>query len=440
MDTTNSVANATTHKQNRLAYINSQRDNFPFSYVKEKKINGQWQEVTVIEPMQENLEYLLSLYPVSISYDVIKKDVIYDYKNPYSDSARKEHFLSDATDFCANVGIAGGVQRVASWLNAIADKNRFNPITDYLERCYLSHVRGTTELEKFLSCYTFEDSDFAKLLFKKALIQAVEMPHNEGSVGADGVLVLKGKQGIGKTYTLYKLAEDMIQYLKTGKSINPENKDSVMEILKYWIAELGELETSTKHDIGALKQFITEMMDEFRAPYGRTSQRYARKTTLWGTVNGDDFLRDEENRRFWVVSVLAIDLEKLKSINVGQLWGEVYALWLANKQGFRLTIAERTHLNSSNEQYRKKTNTEQVLRDCFDFESNKNGWEWKSASDIASDIGSRIGSSKVQIHPSEIGKALKMIDAEYDKSGKLFKRSKYNTMYLVPLMNVPSFN
>jgi predicted P-loop ATPase len=439
MITTNSVANATTHKQSRLAYINSNRGNFPFSYVAEKKINGQLTKVTVVVAMQENLEYLLSLYPVSISYDVVKKDVIYDYKNPYSESARKEHFLADATDFCTNVGIAGGVQRVASWLNAIADKNRYNPITDYLERCYQTRVRGTAELEKFLACYTFEDTEFAKLLFTKALIQAVAMPHNEGSFGGDGMLVLKGKQGIGKTYGLSKLAEDLPNYIKTGKSINPENKDDVMEILKYWIAELGELETSTKHDIGALKQFITEMVDEFRAPYGRTSQRYPRKTTLWGTVNGDDFLRDDENRRFWVVSVLAIDLDKLHNINVGQLWGEVYALWRANSQGFRLTAAERAHLNRSNDQYRKKTNIEQVLRDYLDFASDKSGWCWMSASDIASDIGNKVGATKVQFPPSEVGKALKLIDTEYNKGGRLFKKSSKNNQYFVPLKQIPNF-
>lgn len=58
--------------------------------------------------------------------------------------------------------------------------------------------------------------------------------------GADGVLVLQGDQGIGKTMLCSKIAV-YDDWFMEGVSIDMGNKDSIIQATSCWIAELGEI-------------------------------------------------------------------------------------------------------------------------------------------------------------------------------------------------------
>lgn len=197
--------------------------------------------------------------------------------------------------------------------------------------------------------------------------QSLAMLHNspEHPFGAEGVLVFTGKQGIGKTSVLRKLA--MIDSVfKEGVCLDFRDKDTYINATACWIAELGEIESTFKSDINRLKAFITSREDEYRKAYGRDTIRAVRRTSLCGSCNSNEFLIDETgNRRFHSVPLEKVDLDKLKDFNVLQLWKQVEQWVNEDLQGFRLTKEENALLAERNKHHEKPMKAESEVLDIL---------------------------------------------------------------------------
>lgn len=192
--------------------------------------------------------------------------------------------------------------------------------------------------------------ELSETLVKKWLIQCVSLLYNNvGSpFGADGVLVLVGRQGIGKTCFFRRLAIES-NLFGEGKSLNFSDKDTLISATGYWLTELGEIEATLKGDRERLKAFITSTVDEYRRAYARAATKALRRTSFCGSANSADFLTDQTgNRRFWTVPAEKIDLERLDKLNVLQLWAEIKTFSDADRQAFRLTSEEREALANRN--------------------------------------------------------------------------------------------
>ena len=212
-----------------------------------------------------------------------------------------------------------------------------------------------------------ESDALSRILIKKWLWQSVSLLHNNPAqpFGADGVLVITGAQGIGKTTLFRKLALNP-QVFKEGVAIDFRDKDSYIRALSCWISELGEIESTFKSDVERLKEFITQNVDEYRKAYGRGDIRSVRRTSLCGTCNSEQFLIDHTgNRRFWSVAVNQIDLERLLKFNAVQLWKQIQVLSDGNLQGFRLTKEEQAQLTERNAEHEKKLKGENEVEDIL---------------------------------------------------------------------------
>lgn len=156
------------------------------------------------------------------------------------------------------------------------------------------------------------------------------------------------------------------------------NKDDLLRATSVWIAELGELDSTLKREQSSLKAFITQRTDRIRAPYAREATDNPRITSFGATVNQDTFLKDETgDRRFWVIPVNAIDLNALLKRDemwFTQLWAEVYVLWQAAPQGFRLSPAERSTLEGLNQKYRVPIKGEEEVRELMDYNLSLEQW------------------------------------------------------------------
>jgi len=140
-------------------------------------------------------------------------------------------------------------------------------------------------------------------------------------VAVQGVLVLQGRQDIGKTRWFRSLVPDA-SWVAEGVTLDPSNKDSVIAATSSFIVELGELDATTKKsDVAQLKSFLTRAVDEYRAPYARKSEVYPRRTIFGGSVNPDEFLVDPTgNRRFWLMPVEYVNPRH--GIDMQQIWAE----------------------------------------------------------------------------------------------------------------------
>jgi len=239
---------------------------------------------------------------------------------------------------------------MGDYLNMIADENRYNPVADMLNSIVWDEK---DRIERICEIMGIEPYTDAHTYLLKWMIQCVALALNDEAnpIGGDGVLVLQGDQGIGKTRVISVLSIDP-KWFCEGATVNVDDKDSIMRATSAWITELGELDFTFKKEQAALKAFLTASVDQYRPPYGQSIVTRPRRTSFAATVNPYDFLRDDTgSRRYWVIHITAIDLDALHSLTrewLEQLWAQIYKFYQVNPSGFRLTKAERATLAERN--------------------------------------------------------------------------------------------
>ena len=329
------------------------------------------------------------------------------------------------------IGIKG-VNRtsIVDCLTNLADKYRYNPVLDMLHTTAWDRVR---RFPKLLDILCIDPSSFYALLFRKWLIQCIALAHNNARYqeAAEGVLVIQGPQGIGKT-TLFRKLAVRSDWLAEGVTLDMKNKDYIIQAVGVWIAELGELESTLKKEQASLKAFITQKVDRIRAPYAREATDKPRRTSFGATVNQEAFLRDETGaRRFWVVPVEDMDTDEINRFPPEwfvQLWAEVYLWWWENPQGFRLSRTEREHLNQLNQQYQEALPGEEEVRQMLDFDLPTEAWKEFSASQFV-----KLFLYGEGITTRQAGRVLAKLARE-DK--RITKRTKDGcTLYRLPIKN-----
>lgn len=304
---------------------------------------------------------------ISIKYNEIKKEVeIIGYNKRHSKEHIGENFSTIIFDELKTQFTRCDLNIINKYLEVIATDNKYNPIIEKLETTELQDNKDYfDELTKILE---INDDYFSCLLLKKWLWQCCSICQNtiDRPFGADGILVLCGPQGYGKT-RLIELLGFNGEYASTGKHINDYDKDTFRRCCSNWIVELAELESTLRSDIEKLKAFITDKVDEYRLPYGRKDIKLARKTSLVGTCNNTEYLVDQTgNRRFWTIPISKrIDTDKLYNFNFVGLWSQIYNLSKHDLQGFRLTPEEQETLNNRNCGYEKNIPAEYEIKDIL---------------------------------------------------------------------------
>lgn len=388
--------------------------------------------ITVL-PTTRNLETLLNNEGLNISYDMIKREI----KVKSQDKEAMEKFnggpnsygnlLTYCTDQFARDGLRTSTAKVHEWVTKVADDNKVNAAREYLEFNYMLYG-GSKGIDALFECLkVMGDADLYKMLLRKWLCQGVAMAYNEhGQFGADGVLVLKGPHGIGKTSFFRKCCTIGQDYFAEGAMMDG-SKDKLMEATQCWIGELGELPRSLK-DIEMMKAFITSPSDKFRAPYAKKAEIYPRLASFGATTNSDSFLKEDGERRFWVIDVENIDLVGLDRISFEAVWAEAMDLYrLLGQLSFRLTKAERDALRRSNKQYQIISDEERLLREKLDWEQPKEQWKEFTATALCERLSPGRGLSGVRV-----GRALKNIGYEKDSEEYPMRIKDGYPIYLTP--------
>jgi putative DNA primase/helicase len=149
------------------------------------------------------------------------------------------------------------------------------------------------------------------------LIQAVARALNPGCK-ADTVLILRGRQGSGKSTSLSILGGDWFR----DTPIDLASKDRFSALQGAWIYELAELDSLRRAEAQTLKAFVSSQRDSYRPSYGRNTRDVPRTTVFAGTTNDDEFLQDATgSRRWWVIETTTCDAQTLRQ-DRDQLWAE----------------------------------------------------------------------------------------------------------------------
>lgn len=309
--------------------------------------------------------------------------------------ARQARYEILCYDECIRLGMKIQPPRVFEWIHALAQENSYNAVTTWFEMnarliVGISDEEKDKTIREVFSCFGLSTDGIEYQVFKKWLFQCYAMANNKaGEYGAEIVLVLQSEnQGIGKTRGLSLIFKPFPGMYASEMNIEPSDRDSVDRCTRYWVVELSELERMTSKETGKLKSFITSPVDEYREAYGRSNEKHPRYTSFCGTVNKADFLR-EDGRRFFILPIDDVDLDRLEQIDMTTMWSEVFTLY-TNPSCFRLSKEERQWITSRSREHIQVTDEEQVLLDCLDWEThNFAAWEWRTTTEVTKELGLR---------------------------------------------------
>lgn len=273
----------------------------------------------------EDLEYLITQeLGHTIRFNEVTQNIEIDGK-AIDDAAEAVLYLEVDT-FLKKIG--GKKDLSKGMFNAALLKlsqNNYNPLQDFFTQ---NHWDKTPRLQDFLG--SFEDKHGAS---KEYLMQFLFGSIERLFKGYQNpVLVLDGAQGIGKSYVVKWLATPFQDYYREDGYINPDDKDSKLELTNHFLYEWGEAKGFSRKEVHGLKSLIFSENIQERRAYTRHAKKLRLIANIVMTKNEDGgFLRDETgNRRFNTLFIKNIDQGYSKRIDPIQLWLEIYALWNAD--------------------------------------------------------------------------------------------------------------
>ncbi len=210
----------------------------------------------------------------------------------------------------------------------VVDDRTYHPIKNYLES--LPAWDGKERADSFLINYLgADDTPYVRAVTRKMLCAAVRRIYHPGTK-FDTLLVLVGRQGLGKSTLISKLGGEWFSDSLSLSDIN-DGKAAAEKLQGVWIMEIPELAGMRKIEQEKVKAFISRQADRYRAAYGRNVQTHPRQCILFGTTNNESgFLRDiTGNRRYWPVNVSGEGVKKpweLSEDEVKQIWAEVLTM------------------------------------------------------------------------------------------------------------------
>lgn len=239
----------------------------------------------------------------------------------------------------------------------ISDKREWGGEHDYIADLFpLMHIDPADTL--------------SQTLIRKWFWQGAALLQNKQSeaFGADGMLVLQGAAGVGKT-SFFRYAAIEAKWFVEGGRLSEYDKDYQRRCLTCWIAEFGELERSvTPQTANTFKALVSTAFDAYRLPYGAQDIETPRRTNFGATCNSTEFITDDGvSRRCWTIPIMQpMQLDALRAFPWAMVWKQAYAYTQKDMQGFRLTADERRQLNERNRNFAVQLPAEQECRDILD--------------------------------------------------------------------------
>jgi hypothetical protein len=185
---------------------------------------------------------------------------------------------------------------------------------------------GTSRVGWWLSTYLGATStEYTRTVGQCFLVSAVARIERPG-IQCDHVLVLEGRQGVGKSSCVRILAGST--YL--GSLPDVRDKKAAAEVLQgRWIVEIGELDALRGAAGSRVKDFLTQTTDYFRPAYARVAGEYPRQVVFLATTNEERYLSDATGaRRYWPVRCAQLNRARLVA-DRDQLWAEALTLYRA---------------------------------------------------------------------------------------------------------------
>ncbi len=259
-----------------------------------------------------------------LSYDAFRQHSLLRGKAPWSNST-DDRVWTDIDDVRAAMwlqhqGIAVSPDTTSHAVESVAREMTFHPVIDYLKRCVWD---GEHRLDDWATTYLgVRPNAYVSAVASRFLISAVARVAQPGCK-ADCALILEGKQGTLKSTAL----RTMFHPWFTDELAELGTKDASIQLSGAWGIEIAELDSIKRGDVSRIKAFLSRTTDRYRPPYGRRTVDQPRQCVFAGTVNDNDYLRDDTGgRRFWPIECGRIEIDALIA-DRDQLWAEAWTMY-----------------------------------------------------------------------------------------------------------------
>lgn len=322
--------------------------------------------------------------------------------------------------------------------DALAGVNQYHPVYKLL------HGRewdGVKRVDSVLACLNAKEPAYATAVIRKTLIAAIAALE-EGRIAMKSVPVLYSRENNWFKSAFIKRLFDIIPgAFAEGVSVDPRSKDSLRPAVLAWGVELGELDSMSKVESGLLKAWIPNESDKWRTEHKAFYTEKPRQTVYMGTVNKDDFIKDDTlASRFPVIALAGpVKIDELNEILGWKHTGKTARLvepekliqfWLEVRESFRtgegynLDRQLLTLAYSASDDFTDKGSYYEIIAARIDkASSTKEQWPFMRLPDICQELG--VSPEKSNL----VGKALKKLVAEGITE---FKRPKNVALYRFP--------
>lgn len=339
----------------------------------------------------DNLSRMLEYYKIKLNYNEILKQPEYTFPTPADFINKGEDLKQNAAygqivDLMAinNMSKAG----LDNYLTTIQQKNTYNPVKDWIferewdKHDYIQDLLDTIEMNK--NTANMDDRELLKkTLVTKWLLGACALATGITNEFPFVLTLQSHAQGIGKTFWFRQLCP--ADWRVDGVTLEVGKPDSEREALGAWLCELGEVDgTIRASTMERIKSFLSRDRDELRTPYDKYSNKYKRRTAFFGSCNPTEFLKDDENRRFWVLPVTNVN--SYHTVDMQQVWAQCYYL-LRNGESYLLDKETDKLLRESNQQFVPEHVVEAAIKTTYVFNATFGQSVQSSVQKILEDCG-----------------------------------------------------
>jgi predicted P-loop ATPase len=330
-----------------------------------------------------NVEHMLTQNGIVARYNVINKksEVVIPGLAGVLDNADSVS-LSHIKSLLALHGMQTG--EVRGIIEAIANQNSYNPVADWIGSRAWDGVDRLEDIYDTLQTVADYPQYLKKAIMYCWLLSAVAAALKPSGFSTRLVLTIQGPQSIGKTRWCLSLVPDptlRAAVVKTDHHFDGGNKDNVITATRFWIVELGELESSFRKDVERLKGIITRDRDIVRVPYASADSEFPRRTVFVATANGSDLLSDASGSSRWgVIAVESVDYKH--DVDMQQLFAQLAVDYHNGKQWW-FDAQQEAALEEWNERYQSTSFIRDRINDVVDFDGGDTREKvWLTASEI----------------------------------------------------------
>lgn len=304
-----------------------------------------------------------------------------------------------------------------------ANKTHWNSAVKYIQE-NIPEWDGVERAERFFTTYGgAEDTEFTRAVGRYLFGMLWGRATATEPVKADISIIITGRQGTHKSTCVETLALKPEWFV--GINMRSENKEIAQRIQGKLLVEVGEMAGMAKKDVDELKDFLTLKEDQWRPAYSRDQKVGVRHCLFIMTTNDDQFLTDSTgNRRYAVVNIDNIDIEKVKS--------DLHQLWAEGKHIYETAGVNKLHadVEALQEQYNEENVEEDpweaAVLDWFEAEEFLKPKD-RQFHDTRSILKFALGMTDAQIekkHTKRLRNVLRRLKFEYKQIRKGLKKYK----------------